>query len=365
MKTVKAEPPSRDARAQPSCATTMIGSVPHHNIDAALAFAFQVDVPFLPQIPMRNPWEFMIAQALEGLPGLTAEKDGAVQLDIDVWAGRSHALNERLLSAFSAMGARQDAFASFEPSAATSSSWQPFLWDLEEGGHRIAKIQIAGPLTAQWVLRLSDGSSIAKHGDVSSQIYRLVLARALAMARRLQSGGIQPILFLDEPGLYGFMASDPRHMLALQELRIVVQALRKENVLVGLHCCSNTDWSAVLGLGLSFVSLDVELSLDSILQQHADALEKFLRDGGRLSLGVVPTAKQGDHATIDPGALFERLLDKLGKAPLSRDPKLVRETLRNALFTPACGLALNTAAEAEAVLATLGEFSRLARRNLD
>ena len=33
--------------------------------DAALAFSFSMDVPFLPQIPIRNPWEYMIAQALE------------------------------------------------------------------------------------------------------------------------------------------------------------------------------------------------------------------------------------------------------------------------------------------------------------
>ncbi len=53
--------------------TTGIGSLPHHNIDAALAFSFQATIPFLPQIPIRNPWEYMIAQALEGVPGLEVE----------------------------------------------------------------------------------------------------------------------------------------------------------------------------------------------------------------------------------------------------------------------------------------------------
>jgi hypothetical protein len=50
--------------------TTGIGSLPHHNIDAALSFSFKTGIPFLPQIPIRNPWEYMIAQALENLPGL-------------------------------------------------------------------------------------------------------------------------------------------------------------------------------------------------------------------------------------------------------------------------------------------------------
>src|SRR4051812_41571970 len=81
--------------------TTAIGSLPHHNIDAALEFSFQTDIPFLPQIPIRNPWEFMIAQALEGMPGLAIDEDGTCRLDLDVWTGRCHAFNERLLTAFS------------------------------------------------------------------------------------------------------------------------------------------------------------------------------------------------------------------------------------------------------------------------
>src|SRR5690242_12697554 len=71
--------------------TTGIGSLPHHNVDAALEHSFRMGVPFLPQIPIRNPWEFMIAQALEGLPGLQVEKDGSVSLDAAVWAGRARA----------------------------------------------------------------------------------------------------------------------------------------------------------------------------------------------------------------------------------------------------------------------------------
>src|SRR5215210_6594470 len=73
--------------------TTAIGSLPHHNIDSALAFSFQASIPFLPQIPIRNPWEFMIAQALDGMPGLQVDEDGAVSLNYDIWNSRAHSLN--------------------------------------------------------------------------------------------------------------------------------------------------------------------------------------------------------------------------------------------------------------------------------
>ena len=75
----------------PSPPTTGIGSLPHHNADAALEHSFRMGIPFLPQIPIRNPWEFMIAQTLEGLPGLQADADGSVTLNTDIWLSRASA----------------------------------------------------------------------------------------------------------------------------------------------------------------------------------------------------------------------------------------------------------------------------------
>jgi hypothetical protein len=349
------------AKAIAGPTTTGIGSLPHHNIDAALAFSFQMGLPFLPQIPIRNPWEFMIAQVLDGMPGIVTEKDGSVTLDSEVWLGRSHAFNERLLNAFASM-ARPDAFVSFEPTSATSSCWQPFLWELEERGVKTAKVQLAGPLTSQWVLRLKDGSNIDRHPEIASQIYRLVLARALAMTRRLQAGGIQPLIYFDEPALYGFTSTNPRHALGLQELKLLVQALRKEDVLVGLHCCSNTDWSAVLQLGLHYLSLDTGLSLKLLLSQSSNELEEFLSAGGRLSLGVVPTSIN-DYTEVSSGKLLDELIYTLSVAWAGK-PSLIKHVLSTSLFTPACGLALQSTSNAETILATLLDFHKNVQKAL-
>ena len=337
--------------------TTGIGSLPHHNIDAALAFSFQTSLPFLPQIPIRNPWEFMIAQALEGVPGLEVEPGGSVLLDLDVWTGRSHALNERLLSAF-ASATRSDAFESFEPSSACSSSWQPFLFELEEKQIRLAKIQLAGPLTAQWSLRLKDGTSTDSHPEIATQIYRLVLARAIAMSRRLQAGGVQPVLYLDEPGLYGLNITNPRHLMGLQELKLLIQALKKEKVWIGVHCCSNTDWSAILGLGLDILSLDTALSLQSLLSER-EAVHKFVKSGGRFSLGVIETTKTSEALRgFQPSSLLAHLTSTLEAGLASHYPELAQKILREAIFTPACGLALHSVTDAESILGALLEFHK-------
>ncbi|MGZ3708781.1 MAG: hypothetical protein ACXWPM_08360 [Bdellovibrionota bacterium] len=350
---------TKTSRANAELPITGIGSLPHHNVDAALAFSFQMGIPFLPQIPIRNPWEFMIAQALEGIPGLHIEADASIQLNVDIWHSRANALNKRLSEAFESQA--RDAFEAFEPSAASSSSWQPFLWELEEHGVKRAKIQIAGPLTSQWALRLSDGKSPEKYPDLSTQIFRLVTARALGMSKRLQAEGVEPIVYLDEPALYCWDPSNPRHVLALQELKILVQTLRKEGVQVGLHCCSNTHWEAVLGLGLHYLSVDTSLSLESLLAAgEGRALKTFIEGGGKLSLGVIPTTRSSALHSLSVPALKRQLLKSFEQA-WGAGSALTDRVLSEAIFTPACGLAYQSAADAEFILETLTGFAHAVR----
>jgi methionine synthase II (cobalamin-independent) len=335
--------------------TTAIGSLPHHNIDAALQVAFSTSIPFLPQIPIRNPWEYMLAQALEGLPGLQAENDGTATLNLGVWESRSAKLDRELNEAFAHADSDPGAFEAFEPSAAISSSWQPFIWELEERGIEKAKIQIAGPLTSQWSVKTKEGQTLDRNPGVAMQIYRLVLARALSMTRRLQASGIAPLLYIDEPGLYGLMASSTKFSLGIQELKLMVQTLKKERVEVGIHCCSNTDWDAVLSLGVNAISLDTSLSLRNFLTPaRLPAIEDFISSGGRLSLGVIPTARSSVLQSLEAESIFSELLSAFQNA--GAKPGWVRQVLAQAIFTPACGLALHSVSDADLVMELLLEF---------
>jgi hypothetical protein len=297
----------------------------------------------------------MLAQALEGLPGLQAESDGTVTLNLDVWESRSAKLDQELTRAFERADSDLAAFEAFEPSAAISSSWQPFVWELEEREAKKAKIQIAGPLTSQWSVRTKDGLTLDRNPEVAMQIYRLVLARALSMSRRLQASGIQPLLYIDEPGLYGLMASSTKFHLGLQELKLMIQTLKKDGVEVGLHCCSNTDWDAVLGLGIHVLSIDTALSLRALLNTaRMPAIEEFILGGGRLSLGVIPTTRSSVLHSLEPEPIFSELLSAFQSA--GAQPELVRRILTQAIYTPACGLALHSVSDADLVLELLLEF---------
>jgi methionine synthase II (cobalamin-independent) len=320
-------------------ATTGIGSLPHTQLELALQQALQPDVPYLPQLPRRDPAEYMIAQALEGLPGLRYDDAGTVQIDGKRWEAEASAFLARLEAALG--GDPRD----LEPSSTGSAAWRPFLWEVSDRRLPFAKAQIAGPTTVRWAATLDDGRRVADVPELERALYRLVLARALAMVRALRERGTTPIFFFDEPGLVALDPADPRHFVLLQELKIAVLALRVEGALVGVHCCGNTAWDALLDLGMDYLSLDVHLSIEAV-RRSREALGRFLAGGGRLALGLIPTNVGARYALADLCAAV-RAIEAV--------------PLVECLLTPACGLALRTVPECEGVFEELAEGQRVLR----
>ena len=321
----------------PALATSGIGSLPHTQLELALQQALLLDIPAAPQLPRRDAAEYMVPQALEGLHGLRADAEGNADLDLGDWRRGAATLDARLDRALE----HDDGVQRFLPSAGAWQALRPFLWEVEQRRPPFAKVQIAGPFTLRWALRTTQGEPLAAAPEgkaIERQIFRLVLARALALARRLRETGARPVVFLDEPGLYAFDRRDPQHLVSLQELRVVVLALRREGAVVGVHCCGNTEWAPLLGLGWDVVSIDARLSLEAVLATGG-AFERFQAAGGILSLGVVPTDLSAPD-DLDPVLRHAR-------------ERLPREALARCLLTPACGLAMRSVPDAERIFAEL------------
>ena len=325
----------------PKHATTAIGSLPHTQGELGLQLALQLDIPFLPELPAGNPAEFMIASALEGLPGLAFDEQGMCTVDRAAWERGAPAFGTQLDDAL-----RTGDLSAFEPSPVARRAWRPFLWEVQNRKLALAKAQLAGPSTVRWGTQLSTGGMVADDAAVDRQVFRLVLARCLAMVKALRTAGATPLFYLDEPGLYALDVTDGRHLLNLQEIRLLVVALQREGALVGLHCCGNTRWEALLELGLDLLSFDVRLSLDALLDVPGP-LEAFLGSGGALSLGIVPT-DLGQDASV--GELVEAAATSL-EAVLGKNR--ARAALDHAVLTPACGLALRTVPDAERIVEQL------------
>ena len=325
----------------PPSATTGIGSLPHSQGELGLQLALQLDVPFLPELPTGAPGELMIASALEGLPGLAFDEQGMCTVDRAAWEAGATDLSRRLDRA---LGSLQ--LGEFEPSASARRAWRPFLFEVQTRRLALAKAQLAGPFTVRWGTRLSSGGVVVNDPAVDRQVFRLLLARSLAMVRALRALSATPLFYLDEPGLYALDVGDGRHLLNLQEIRLLVVALQREGALVGLHCCGNTAWEALLGLGLDLLSFDVRLSLDALLEVRGP-LAEFLERGGGLSLGIVPTDLD------DEGSVDELVAATGASLESALGTRAARSALERCVLTPACGLALRTVPDTERIVEQL------------
>src|SRR5512140_1831594 len=338
----------------PPCATTGIGSLPHTQLELGLQMALQVDIPYLPQLPAGNPAELMIPQAREGLPGARFDEEGMATIDLAAWSAAKDEFGMKIERAL-----QVDDLTELEPSATASRAFRPFLWEVQSRKLALAKVQIAGPATVRWVARTEGGGPASEVPELDRQIFRLILAKALALTKAVRKAGATPILYVDEPGLYALDPADAAHVVVLQELKMLVLALQRDGALVGLHCCSNTAWSALLSLGLDLLSLDVRLSLDAMLEDAA-AFRRYLATGAGLSLGIIPTNVGQDYSVDElVDSVEASLTGTLGKA--SR----FAEVLARCVLTPACGLGMRGAIDAERIFEQLREAQRKLRKRLE
>jgi hypothetical protein len=234
-------------------------------VDEALALSMQQDVPYLPELPKLGAAELMLPSALR---------------------------------------------------AGASPCEQAFLEAVRVRAPRVAKAQLAGPVT------------VARFAQV--QAVEHLAAKAARLATSLRAQHVTPMIFLDEPGL-------GMEGLPVATLETVRRAAHHAGAIVGLHCCGQTRWSELLGLGFDVVSLDVRLSLDALLDDRAAWL-RFLEAGGTLCLGIIPTA---------PGARYQvdELCDSVEASLRATTPGFER-VLARMLLAPACGLGLHSVEEA-------------------
>jgi methionine synthase II (cobalamin-independent) len=339
-----------------NCRATGVGSLPYPDAPDALAkvFEFSPDLPYWPQLPRRSRAEGMTEQATIGLPGLV-NQEGRLRLvqDDAFYLGV-----ERLFEAWEAEDA---SVAALPPDSA--ASFEPFLAEVKSRGVAEAKGQIAGPVTVGMAILGEDGNPILYDDTLRDVLVKFLRLRVRWQADQIAAAGARPLIFVDEPFLASF--GTPFFGWSQDQCRKALEAVTAGAPATGSHCCSNTDWTILLGSGIDAVSFDAYEFADNFLV-YRDALAAFLGRGGNIAWGIVPTDPEAVAAETVTG-LVDRMRAMLEKIrPLGFEPAQV---LRQSVVTPACGLGSRDIATAERALplvrdvaATLAEEFLGARR---
>lgn len=304
----------------PQGRVTGIGSLPGTDPRAAVRFVAEASpaVPFWPQLPQRCEREGVIEQGLVGIEDLLERRWAAYGYKVK--SGRLGELEARLQTGDPRLDEDHAAgFFAFEKALAVGDFRRAVA----------VKGQVEGPITLAFYL-LDRGRPLVHDVGFLDACARHVANLALWQIERLRPAGLPVLLFLDEPALCLAKAAGVAENHFASLLRDLLTTLRGAGAVAGLHCCAGVPFPLMLQANPDILSFDAHAGLERFCANRS--ARAFMRDGGQVAFGLVPTRSRLDGLTAE--SLFFRWLHAV------REAGDVRQLARHSLVTATCGLGL-------------------------
>ena len=275
--------------------TTAMGIMPHTDVDRALELALSLDIPFWPQLPNVNFYEDMYAQTSQNFPGIMVDStDGKVSFNT--------ARFEEELGDYSQRMAEAETFAL---SQSYSVVYHRFLTRNLQG-YPAVRGQVTGPVSFGFRVTDENSRPIIYSEEVRTLLFDFIQRKANIQYRQLQEKNHNAFVWLDEPGL-GWVFSGLSGYNDVQARQDYQQFLAGFDGPKALHLCANVNLPYLLGLGVELLSFDA-YQIELMPKGYVSAVADFLRSGGIISWGIVPT---------DSESLSKETPEKLTKLLLS------------------------------------------------
>jgi len=336
---------------------TGVGSLPFRDAQKAIDLILRSVpcAPFWPQLPKCDMREGMIAQFSENLPGLKVDAQGLRFAPAD---------KEKELEAFYGKFIEQDlSYFKLSPDFARGLyAFYQRLKDADLSKIEFIKCQVTGPFTFCSGINEPDGKSILYDKVLMQAMVKGLSMKALWQLDYFKEFGKKIIMFFDEPYLttVGSAYTPVNRNDVINVFSELTEDLKASGCLVGIHCCGNTDWSMLADAeGVDIINFDA-FEFQERFVLYADNLNRFLKKGGIICWGIVPT--QGYNSSQTPEELSGKIksgLDILVKKGIDRE--LLLERL---MISPACGLGTLDEQKAEGILSLLNQTSAFIRKNL-
>lgn len=342
---------------EPKCLATGVGSLPYKDAEEAFLKVkkFSPTIPFWPQLPKHSYLEGMTTQFIENFACLEVdEKKKSVVC-------RSQGEKEEELAIFYDKILKLD-FEYFKISKEYASALYVLLNDLRDeklSQAEYIKGQVTGPFTLAASIKGENGKPVLFDPVMFDMLINGLSMKALWQAEEFKRFKKKPVIFFDEPyfSSLGSAYSAVSSAEVSKRLLELVNPLKQAGVIVGVHCCGNTDWQVLLKSMIDIVSFDAWGYFDKI-SIYTDEVKTFLEHGGVLAFGIVPTENIPEDLSVT------MIVDKIKKQFETLIQKGIdRKTLlKKSLLTPSCGLGFASEKDAEKVLDVLKGASGVLRK---
>lgn len=336
---------------------TVIGSWPFTDVDKITNIIKDnfIDIPAWPQLPKLNFFENMYVQYSEGLPCVVIDEknekiffETSGDLLLPIQTVYENFLNENY-----------DYFK-------ISERYARGLYNFKNkfsGSTRIklVKGQTLGPISLSLTLTDETKKLIFYNEQLSDAILKSCICKSIWQAKFLKEFADNVIIFLDEPYLVSFGSAfiNISREQVINALNEIIDKLHELDIITGVHCCGNTDWSILIDSNVDILNFDAYTYSNSIML-YPEKINKFLSEKNKfLAWGIVPTLEEKIFSE-NSESIFEKLILLQKKLSLlGVDKKLITE---KTIITPSCGTGSLSEQAAERVVELLKSVSNLYKK---
>ena len=329
---------------------THLAAMPHRNPEQACRLILE-HFPEAPGIPRLTK---SMRMYLDGIPCLVLDSEKR-----RLWFDVSPRREKELIEFYERIEANDlDSFAISRESAPGMYELLEKLQAKRPPELRLVHIQTPGPVSLG--LSVTDDQGIPAF---YSETLRDILVKALAMKAKWQEQkirkmlpGVQTLVNFGEPSLIvhtSAVGSGSREHI-IQAINEVLGAVEG---ITCIHCCANIDWTILMDTDTEAINFDAYEYADKIAL-YPKELDRFLKRGGMLAWGIVPTAdeKIGQERVDSLLNRLERNLTALVDQGLDR-----QSLLESSILTPSCATSMMSLEWAEKAFLFTKEISQRMR----
>jgi len=325
---------------------TGIGSLPYDNVEIGVEVicSYFKEIPYWPQFPKLNFYEGMITQVIEGLP--------CIKFDAENKLVTFEFSEEEIIEFYEKFENKDYEFFKFSEKFA-SGFYSIFKKNIDS---YFLKGQLVGPITFLSSVKDKDGKALIYNEFFEDLYVKSLVMKGIWQVRKIKEKNKMPIIFYDEPVMasYGssfFPVSEEK--ISSLIVSLISEFREKEEAIIGMHCCGNTNWSIFLKNDIDILSFDTYGYGDKFLI-YFEEIKEFIRKGKYIAWGVIPVGQDFSEKIN-----FEKLRKKFDEILISLDGKGLKKEkiLENSIFTPSCGLGFTKKEYVSRIFDLLIEFS--------
>jgi hypothetical protein len=297
-----------------------MGIMPHTDIGRALELSLGLDIPFWPQLPHVSYYEDMYVQASEHFPGLSVDEENQ-RISFD-----TARFNDELDAYWQKMADT----ATFGLTEKYTAVYRRFLAE-DLTGYAAIRGQLIGPVSFGFKVFDENNVPIIYNEAVRMLLFDFLSRKINVQYAELKKKNENAFVWLDEPGLGWVFSglSGYDDIVARREYREFLEGLSGPGA---LHLCANVNLPYLLDMGTVILSFDA-YQMETLPKGYAESIRDFLKSGGIISWGIVPTDSTS-LAEETPEGLAGRLLDYWGVVSANTD-LTIKEMAEQALIAPA------------------------------